>query len=55
MTCAPEQQIDDNNLRLGVRLFSLVTEIQRNYETLRRTLSKISKNSEQQLPVVYFE
>ena len=55
MTCAPEQQIDDNNLRLRVQLFALVFEIRRNSETLRRTLSKISKNSEEKLPVVYFE
>ena len=37
MTRAPEQQIDDNNLRLGVQLFALVTEIRRNCETLRHT------------------
>ena len=48
--------MDDNNLRLGVQLFALVIEIPRNYETFRRrALSKISKNSEQQLPAVYFE
>ena len=55
MTCAPEQQIDDNNLRLGVQLFAPVIEIPRNYETFRRALSKVSKNSEQRLPAVYFE
>ena len=54
MTCATEQQIDDNNIRLGVQLFAPVIEIPRKYETFRRALSKISKNSEQRLPTVYF-
>ena len=47
MTCAPEQQIDDNNIRLGVQLSAPVIEIPTKYETFRRALSKISKSSEQ--------
>lgn len=55
MTCAPEQQIDDNNIRLTVQMFAPVIEIPRKYETFRRALSKISKNSpEPRLPTVYF-